>query len=79
MSFLLVPHQVSDTAATIWVGALDEEDVRQRSVRLGFEGGGEGREVELDASGWETWESFQAEDPKSYPVPDRLLHLASVL
>jgi hypothetical protein len=79
MSFLLVPHQVSDTAATIWVGALDEEGVRQRSVRLEFEGGGEGREVELDASGWETWESFQAEDPKSYPLLDRLLHLASVL
>src|SRR5215210_1196257 len=78
MSFLLVPHQVSDTAATIWVGALDEEGVRQRSVRLEFEGGG-GREVELDASGWETWESFQPEDPKSYPALDRLLHLASVL
>jgi hypothetical protein len=79
MSFLLVPHQVSDTAATIWVGALDEEGVRQRSVRLEFEGGGERREVELDASGWETWESFQPEDPKSYPALDRLLHLASVL
>ena len=47
MSFLLVPHQVSDTAATIWVGALDEEGVRHRSVRLEFEGG-ERREVELD-------------------------------
>ena len=79
MSFVLVPHQVSDTTATIWVGALDEEGVRQRSVRLEFEGGGEGREIELDASGWETWESFQPEDPKSYPLVDRLLHLASVL
>ena len=79
MSFLLVPHQVSDTAATIWVGALDEEDVRRRSVRLEFDGGGEGREIELDDSGWETWESFKPEDPKSYPLVDRLLHVVSVL
>lgn len=78
MSFLLVPHQVSDTAATIWVGALDEEDVSRRSVRLEFEGGGEKNAIELDASGWESWESFSPEDPKSYPLVDRVLHLASV-
>jgi hypothetical protein len=79
MSFLLVPHQVSATAATIWVGALDEENVSQRSVRLELEGGGEEHAIELDASAWETWESFLEEDPKSYPLVDRLLHLASVL
>ena len=84
MSFLLVPHQVSATSATIWVGALDEENVSQRSVRLelessGDESGDEGREIELDASAWETWESFRPEDPKTYPLVDRLLHLASVL
>jgi hypothetical protein len=79
MSFLLVPHKVSDTAATIWVGALDEEDVRRRSVSLELEGSGEVREFKLDASGWETWESFKPEDPKSYPLVDRLLHVASVL
>ena len=79
MPFLLVPHQVTDTAATIWVGALDEKDVRRRSVRLEFDGGGEEREIELEASGWETWESFRPEDPKSYPLVDRLLHLAFVL
>jgi hypothetical protein len=79
MSFLLVPHQVTDTAATIWVGALDEKDVRRRSVRLEFEGAGEGRAIEVDASGWEKWESFRPEDPESYPWLDRLLHLASVL
>ena len=79
MSFLLVPHQVSDTTATIWVGALDEEDVRRRSVRLELEGGDERREIELDTSEWETWESFKPEDPKSYPLVDRVLHLVSVL
>jgi len=79
MSFLLVPHQVSDTSATVWVGALDEEGAGQRSVRLEIEGGGEERVIELDASGWETWESFSPQDPKSYPLMDRVLHLASVL
>jgi hypothetical protein len=79
MSFLLVPHQVSHTAATIWVGALDEENVSQRSVRLELEGGSEERAIDLDASAWETWESFRPEDSKSYPLVDRLLHLASVL
>lgn len=79
MSFLLVPNQVSDTAATVWIGALGEENVRQRSVRLEIEGGGEEREIELDPAGWETWESFKPEDPKSYPLVDRLLHLAAVL
>jgi hypothetical protein len=79
VSFLLVPHQVSDTSATIWVGALNEENVSQRSVRLELESGGEEREIELDASAWETWESFRPEDPKTYPPVDRLLHLAFVL
>ncbi|HEX2183165.1 MAG TPA: hypothetical protein VHH10_12855 [Rubrobacteraceae bacterium] len=77
MPFLVVPHQVSDTAATVWVGALDEKEVRRRHVRLEVEGGGERGEV--DVSGWETWESFSPQDPKSYPVVDRLLHLATVL
>jgi hypothetical protein len=79
MSYLLVPHQVTDTTATIWVGALDEEYVRRRSVRLEFEADGERREIVLDASGWETWESYRAGDPASYPLIDRLLHLASVI
>ena len=79
MSFLLVPHQVSGTAATVWVGTLDEKNVSQRPVRLELEGGNEVRAIELDASVWETWESFRPEDAKSYPLVDRLLHLASVL
>src|SRR5829696_1906635 len=79
MTFLIVPHNVSDIMATIGVGALDETDVRERSVRLELEGGGEGRTIELDALGWETLESFRQEDPKSYPLVDRVLHLASVL
>jgi hypothetical protein len=78
MAFLLVPHQVSATAATVWVGALDEPEVHRRHVRLEVEGGGRG-EIELDPSGWETWESFKPEDPRSYPAVDRLLHLATVL
>lgn len=74
MTFLLVPHQVTDNTATIWVGAVDETRVRERSVTLAFEGGDEAREIELDSSAWSTWESYRHTDPRSYPPLDRLLH-----
>ena len=48
-------------------------------MRLELENGDEGCEIEVDASAWETWESFRPEDPMTYPPVDRLLHLASVL
>jgi hypothetical protein len=58
MSFPLVPHQVSDTAATIWVGALDEENVRWRGachragrLRVGGVGIVPARRLEVLSSG----------------------------
>lgn len=74
MTFLLVPHQVTDTTATIWIGAVDEPRVRERSVTLAFEGNDGAGEFELDNSAWSTWESYRRADPGSYPPLDRLLH-----
>ncbi len=74
MTFILVPHQVSSTTATIWVGAVDEVNVRERSVSLEFKGQDGVEVTELDSSRWTTWESFSPTDPASYPPSDRLLH-----
>lgn len=74
MTFLLVPHQVSSTSATVWVGAIDEANLRERSIRLEFQSEGGQETIELDDSGWSIWASFSPADPVSYPLPDRLLH-----
>ncbi len=72
MPFFLVPHQVTHSAATIWVAAIDE-DPGSRAVELDYRGSSGGGVVELGASKWETWKSFRPEDPKSYPFLDRQL------
>ena len=64
MSFLLVPQQVTDTTAIIWVGAIDE-NVDAKSVKLEF-GGDDGGAIELKASGWQEWRSYRPEDRYSY-------------
>jgi hypothetical protein len=79
MTFLLVPHQVTATAATIWVGAIDERDVGARSVRLEIGGEGDGRVIELDGSGWEWWQSFQDDDWKRFDPLNRTLYRALAL
>jgi hypothetical protein len=79
MTFLLVPHQVTDTAAAIWVGAIDERGVGARSVRLEIGGEGEGRLIELDASGWKWWQSFQDDDWKRFDALNRALYRALAL
>jgi hypothetical protein len=74
MGFILVPHQVMDTTATIWVGATGEkEDVRQRSVSIELDDGSEKSVTELDASKWETWRSYSPGDEDRYSLLDRLL------
>lgn len=70
MSFLVVPHGVTDTTATVWVGVVDEPRVRERSVVLEY--GGDA--FELNYAAWSTWESYSPVDPASYPPLDRLLH-----
>lgn len=70
MAFLVVPHGVTDTTAEVWVGAVGETPVRERSVVLEF---GD-REIELNADAWSAWESYSPADPASYPPLDRLLH-----
>lgn len=74
MTFLLVPHEVTDTTAKIWVGAIDEPYVQDRYLALEFGTDDESDVVELDRSDWSTWESYRPSDPNSYPPVDRLLH-----
>src|SRR3712207_5050256 len=74
MQFILVPHQVTDTTATIWVGAIDvEEDVRQSSVSIEVDDGSENSITELDASRWKRWQSYSPGDEDSYQFLDRFL------
>jgi hypothetical protein len=71
----MVPHQVSDTTATIWVGAADEkDDVRQKSVSIELDDGSEKNVTELNSSDWQRWESYSPGDEDSYHALDRLLH-----
>jgi hypothetical protein len=65
MSFILVPHGVTSTTATIWVGAIDE-NARTKSVKLEYVGDGEEGVVELNVSAWETWRAYQPTDRGSY-------------
>jgi hypothetical protein len=66
MPFLLVPHEVTETTATIRVGAIGE-NVRTKSVRLDFDSEGAGGLVELDATKWHPWRSRR-------PLDRRLLN-----
>jgi hypothetical protein len=74
VSFILVPHQVTSTTATIWVGATDEKGVCNKSVQLVFTHKNESCTIELDKAAWRTWKSYDKNDPESYPPSDRLLH-----
>ncbi len=65
MTFLLVPHTVTATTATIWIGAI-EENVRTRSVSLEYSGDGRSGVVELEPSGWHRWKSYNPLDPPSW-------------
>jgi hypothetical protein len=79
MQFILVPHQVTDTTATIWVGAVHEkedvrqENVRQRTVSIERDDGSEKGVTELDASKWKRWQSYSPGDEKDYHFLDRIL------
>src|SRR5687767_3141971 len=77
MDFLLVPHQVTDTTAKIWVGAIDLENVGQRSVRLELSSSdGDKHVVSLNGARWERWQSFEDEDPQRYDRFNSFLHRA---
>lgn len=78
MQFILVPHQVTDTTATIWVGAVHEEHARQehirpRSVSIERDDGSEKSVTELDASKWKRWQSYSPGDEDDYHFLDHFL------
>jgi hypothetical protein len=64
MTFLLVPHTVTATTATIWIGAI-EENVRTRSVSLEYSGDSSSGVIALEPSGWHRWKSYDPLDPPS--------------
>lgn len=67
MSFFLVPHQVTDTTAKIWIGAIDEK-VSSSDVRLEYSGNDTSNTVELDANKWEEWKTWNgSQDKMAYP------------
>jgi hypothetical protein len=85
MQFILVPHQVTDTTATIWVGAVHEkedvhqEDVWRRLVSIELDDGSEKSVTELDASKWNRWQSYSPGDENNYHYLDRFLDQVLVI
>lgn len=77
MTLMVVPHEVGPTTTTVWIGAVGEGDVRSRTMQLDLNGAKE--PVELKGDGWRVWQTFKAEDPSGYAIPDRLLHGAAAL
>jgi hypothetical protein len=79
MAFLVVPHEVTDTTATVWVGSLGEGDASRKTVALDVEAEGADTpfQVELDACAWRTWRTFDEDDPERYPWLDLILHRAT--
>jgi len=76
MEFILVPHHVTDTTATIWVGVQNEngnDRARRNALSLELHDGAQTTTVELDSSGWETWKSYSPGDEARYAWQDRLL------
>lgn len=80
VAFIVVPHGVTDTGATVWVGAVDEGDVDKRNVSLTVEPVGDDGfdplHIDLDPGSWGLWKTSNEGDPASYPLVDRLLHRA---
>lgn len=74
ITFIVVPQEVGTTAATVWVGAAREGDVRDRPARL--ELGGVTDPVELTGYGWRVWQTFKDEDPVGYADVDGVLYEA---
>lgn len=85
MQFILVPHQVTDTTATIWVGAVHEkedvhqDDVWRRLVSIELDDGSEKSVTELDASKWTRWQSYNPGDEDKYHFLDRFLNRVLVI
>jgi hypothetical protein len=74
MTFIVVPHQVGKATATIWVGAVDEQDLRRNPASIELDDGTEKIVCELDLSRWQRWVSYNPGDEEGYPALDRLLH-----
>lgn len=77
MTFIILPHEVGTTRATVWVGAIREEEVRKRRVQLHLSNTND--PVKLAEDKWRVWQTFKKEDPSGFAPPDRLLHKLAAL
>src|SRR5918995_4771835 len=67
MTFLLVPHQVTQTTATIWVGWVgdsDKDDTDSRSLKLEVRPDHDSsiQEIEISADNWQEWDTKAEEE-----------------
>lgn len=69
MTFIIVPHEIGATTATLWVGATCEGEVSKRPMRLDLNG--ESHPVD---GKWRKWQTFKDSDRNGFEPTDRLLH-----
>ncbi len=70
MTFIVIPHEIGTTTATLWIGAIYEGHVPNRPVRLDVNG--ESRPM---GENWRVWQTFADTDPQGYTRADRRLHV----
>src|SRR5918998_1447840 len=75
MTFLLVPHQVTQTTATIWVGWIgdsDTDDTDSRSLKLEVRPDDDSsiQEIELSADNWLEWDTKAEEEEREENIVD---------
>lgn len=69
MTFIIIPHEIGTTTATLWIGAICEGDIPNRPVWLDLNG--ESRPM---GDKWRVWQTFADTDPQDYAPADRRLH-----
>lgn len=69
MTFIVIPHEITTTTATLWIGALCEDNVPNSPLELDLNG--ESQPVE---GKWRMWQTFKETDRDGFPPADRRLH-----
>jgi hypothetical protein len=71
MTFMVIPHEIGTTTATLWIGAVYEDNVPHRPVWLDVNG------VSYPTGDrWRTWQTFADTDIQDFAPADRRLHEA---
>jgi hypothetical protein len=69
MTFMIIPHEIGTTTATLWIGAVGEGDVPDRLVRLDLNGA-----LRPTGERWRAWQTFANADVQDFAPADRRLH-----